>query len=123
MLADSDEELFEDNPEEYIRRDIEGSDVDTRRRAACDLVRALAKKFEESMMTIFGQYVEAMLGQYASNPNEHWKSKDAACYLVTSLVSRGQTERHGVTQTSQLVNLSDFANAHIFTELVRPDGM
>lgn len=47
----SDEELFEDNPEEYIRRDIEGSDVDTRRRASCDLVKVCkyhilsAKKF------------------------------------------------------------------------------
>lgn len=51
-------ELFEDNPEEYVRRDIEGSDVDTRRRAACDLVKVLAQHYEEKMMTIFGQYVQ-----------------------------------------------------------------
>jgi len=54
----ADEELFEDNPEEYIRRDIEGSDVDTRRRAACDLVKALTGQFESEMLGIFGQYVE-----------------------------------------------------------------
>mgnify|MGYP002715705204 CR=1 FL=1 len=63
-----------------------------------------------------------MLAQYAANPAENWKSKDAACFLVTSLASRGQTERHGVTQTSQLVNLSDFAHFHVFTELSQPDG-
>lgn len=57
----SDEELFEDNPEEYIRRDIEGSDVDTRRRAACDLVKVLSRFFEEKMMQIFGQYVQVRL--------------------------------------------------------------
>lgn len=51
-------ELFEDNPEEYVRRDIEGSDVDTRRRAACDLVRTLALHYEDKMMNIFGQYVQ-----------------------------------------------------------------
>jgi exportin-2 (importin alpha re-exporter) len=51
-------ELFEDNPEEYARRDIEGSDVDTRRRAACDLVRTLALHYEDKMMHIFGQYVQ-----------------------------------------------------------------
>lgn len=34
------------NPVEYIRRDAEGSDADTRRRAAADLLRALAEKFE-----------------------------------------------------------------------------
>jgi len=54
----SDEELFEDNPEEYIRRDIEGSDVDTRRRAACDLVKALSKEFEQITMSSFGLYVK-----------------------------------------------------------------
>ena len=48
----SDEELFEDNPEEYIRRDIEGSDVDTRRRAACDLVKALCSLLNGSQNTI-----------------------------------------------------------------------
>lgn len=54
----SDEELFEDNPEEYIRRDIEGSDVDTRRRAACDLVNSLKNNFEAQIMEIFGQYIQ-----------------------------------------------------------------
>ena len=33
-MRECDVELFEDNPEEFIRRDLEGSDVDTRRRAA-----------------------------------------------------------------------------------------
>ena len=62
----SDEELFEDNPEEYIRRDIEGSDVDTRRRAACDLVKALSRSFETQMTDIFGRYINAMLESYAT---------------------------------------------------------
>jgi hypothetical protein len=57
-VIECDEELFEDNPEEYIRRDIEGSDVDTRRRAACDLVRSLSKAFESQMTAIFAQYVQ-----------------------------------------------------------------
>lgn len=54
----SDQELFEDNPEEYIRRDIEGSDIDTRRRAACDLVNTLSQNFEQRIMEIFGQYLQ-----------------------------------------------------------------
>ncbi|OWR48141.1 putative Exportin-2 [Danaus plexippus plexippus] len=60
-VSESDIELFEDNPEEYVRRDIEGSDVETRRRAACDLVRALATHYEDKMMAIFGQYVEVSI--------------------------------------------------------------
>lgn len=60
----SDEELFEDNPEEYIRRDIEGSDVDTRRRAACDLVKTLSQNFEAKIIEMFGQYLQVLLGMY-----------------------------------------------------------
>lgn len=61
MDTESDIEVFEDNPEEYVSRDIEGSDVDTRRRAACDLVRTLALNYEDKMMSIFGQYVEVLV--------------------------------------------------------------
>jgi exportin-2 (importin alpha re-exporter) len=61
----SDEELFVDNAEEYIRRDIEGSDVDTRRRAACDLVRVLSRYFEEKITEIFSSYVQVCM-QYFS---------------------------------------------------------
>ncbi|GLV36439.1 Chromosome segregation 1 [Carabus blaptoides fortunei] len=117
----SDEELFEDNPEEYTRRDIEGSDVDTRRRAACDLVNTLSQNFEQRIMDIFGQYIQVMLAKYSENPAQNWRSKDATLYLVTSLASRGQTQKHGVTQTSQLVSIPQFCSQHIIPELERPD--
>jgi len=58
VLLVSDEELFADNAEEYIRRDIEGSDVDTRRRAACDLVRVFSHYYEEKITGIFSSYVQ-----------------------------------------------------------------
>ena len=37
-MRDCDVELFEDNPEEFIRRDLEGSDVDTRRLVNLDKI-------------------------------------------------------------------------------------
>ncbi|XP_059485387.1 exportin-2 [Neocloeon triangulifer] len=117
----SDEELFEDNPEEYIRRDIEGSDVDTRRRAACDLVRALSRYFEAKMTEIFSNYVMAMLAKYAEQPNANWKCKDSAIYMVTSLAAKGQTQRSGITQINELVDLTDFCAKHIIPELDNPD--
>ncbi|XP_076244499.1 chromosome segregation 1 [Calliopsis andreniformis] len=120
-FRESDNELFEDNPEEYIRRDIEGSDVDTRRRAACDLVKVLSKSFETKIMEIFGAYIQVMLQNYADKPTENWRSKDAAIYLVTSSASKGQTQRHGVTQSSELVPLPQFAMQHIQPELMKPN--
>ena len=53
-MRECDVELFEDNPEEFIRRDLEGSDMDTRRRTACDLVKGLCRHFEEKITGIFG---------------------------------------------------------------------
>lgn len=49
------------NPVEYIRRDAEGSDSDTRRRAAADLVRSLTDKYEVQVTELFTGYVGAML--------------------------------------------------------------
>ncbi|XP_015114350.1 exportin-2 [Diachasma alloeum] len=120
-FRESDNELFEDNPEEYIRRDIEGSDVDTRRRAACDLVKVLAKYFGAKVMEIFGVFIMERLAEYAAKPSENWRKKDAVIYLVTSSASKGQTQKHGVTQSNEFVPLPQFAAQHIEPELARPD--
>lgn len=123
QLREADQELFEDNPEEYMRRDIEGSDVDTRRRAACDLVQALSKSFEGPVIQNFSRYVQALLEEYAKSPTQNWKSKDAAVFLVTSLAAKGQTQKQGVTQTSELVNISEFYHTHILADIKAPDGV
>uniref|UniRef100_A0A8C2DYI6 Exportin-2 n=1 Tax=Cyprinus carpio TaxID=7962 RepID=A0A8C2DYI6_CYPCA len=116
----ADEEAFEDNAEEYIIRDLEGSDIDTRRRAACDLVRGLCKFFEGPVTGIFSGYVSSMLTEYAKNPGVNWKHKDAAIYLVTSLASKAQTQKHGITQANELVNLCEFFVNHILVDLKSP---
>ncbi len=54
-------ELFEDNPIEYIRRDMEGSDNDTRRKAALELVKGLRKHYERETTSICSTYITAML--------------------------------------------------------------
>ncbi|KAL1115301.1 hypothetical protein AAG570_007332 [Ranatra chinensis] len=116
QFREVDEELFADNPEEYMRRDIEGSDVETRRRAACDLVKVLSQHFEEKITAIFSQYVQAMLNEYTADRGK-WKAKNAAVYLVISMAGKGQTQKHGVTQVSSLVPLQEFAAQYIIPEL------
>jgi exportin-2 (importin alpha re-exporter) len=59
--------------------------VDTRRRAACDLVKGLSRYFEPQITSIFGKYIESMLEKFYSNQAQNWKSKDAAIYLVSML--------------------------------------
>lgn len=115
----SDEEVFEDSPEEYIRRDIEGSDTETRRRAACDLVKTLSQNFEAKIFEIFSQYLQVLLTKYSENPAQNWRTKDTAIFLVTSLASRGATQKLGVTQTSELVPIPQFCQQQIIPELER----
>ena len=63
-----------------------------------------------------------MLQNYTDKPAENWRSKDAAVYLVISCVSKGQTQKHGVTQSSELVSLPQFTSEHIIPELLRQNG-
>lgn len=44
-----------------MKRDVEGSDVETRRRSACDLVKVLASQFDEKVTGIFSQFVQVNL--------------------------------------------------------------
>ncbi len=67
--VDSDIELFEDDPIEYIRRDLEGSDTETRRRAASDLVRGLLEHFAKEVTELCSAYVQEYL-------------QASCCYLI-----------------------------------------
>lgn len=65
---ESDEELFEDDPIDYIRLDLEGSDTDTRRRAAGDLVRGLLEHFAKNVTDILSSYISLYLKVHLANP-------------------------------------------------------
>lgn len=120
-FRESDEELFEDNAEEYLRRDLEGSDIGTRRHSASNLIRGLCRYFEGPITTIFSTYITAMLQEYQQDPSKNWKSKDTALYLISALATRSKTPRHGITQTSDLVNVADIFTAQCLPELLSPD--
>ncbi len=121
QFRDSDEELFEDNPEEYLRRDLEGSDVGTRRYSATNLIRGLCKYFEQPVSQILTAYIVTLLEEYQRDPTKNWKSKDTALYLISALAGRSKTTKHGITQTSEFVNVFDVYKAHCLTELQQPD--
>jgi exportin-2 (importin alpha re-exporter) len=114
-LTEIDCELFEDNPTEYISRDIEGSDSDTRRRAACELVKALRRHYERDVSPIFTSYIELLLQRYATEGD--WRAKDAAMYLVTALAVTNSTQARGASTTNPFVNVIDFYGHHVLAEL------
>lgn len=77
-LREADEELFSDNPADYVRADHEGSDAHSRRRAACELVKEAAKAFPREVTALSQEVVAALMKQDAASAGAQWKAKDAA---------------------------------------------
>ncbi|KAI8332444.1 Cse1-domain-containing protein [Chlamydoabsidia padenii] len=116
-MRTSDEELYEDNPIEYIRRDLEGSDHDTRRRAAADFIRGLLERFEAQVTGIISHYINLYLENYKTNPQQNWKDKNTAIFLLVAISARGATSQLGVTKTNSLVDIVDFFSKNILSDL------
>lgn len=119
-LRTSDEELFEDDPIEFIRRDLEGSDSDTRRRAATDFLRQLLEQFDQNVTQVVWKYITHYLQDYNKNPKVNWRSKDTALYLFSSIAAKGSTERKGVVHTNLLVDVVDFFQSNVAADLIAP---
>ena len=100
--------MFEDDPLDYIRRDLEGSDSDTRRRSASDFVRGLMDYFEKSVTLIVNDYISHYLSEYAKNPTQNWRSKDTALFLFSAIAIKSSTALGGVTSTNILVDVCQF---------------
>ncbi|KAK9452092.1 Cse1-domain-containing protein [Limtongia smithiae] len=120
-LRTSDEELFEDDPIEYTRRDLDGSDSDTRRRAATDFLRELKERFEGLVTEVVMSYVQHYLEQYAADRNANWSAKDTAVYLFSSVAVKGTVTASGVSATNLLLDVVGFFSQNIAPDLLRDD--
>ncbi|KAI1814780.1 CAS/CSE protein [Poronia punctata] len=119
-LRESDLELFEDEPIEFIRRDLEGSDTDSRRRAATDFLRQLQGKFEQLVTAVTGKYINHYLEQGKTN----WKDKDTAISLFLSIAAKGAvTASQGVKTVNEALNVVDFFQQHVANDLVGDAGI
>jgi len=116
VLVAADEELFEDDPLDYIRRDLEGSDSDTRRRSASDFVRGLMEYFERNTTLIVNEYISHYLAEYAKNPVTNWRAKDAALFLFSAIAIKSSTAKGGVTSTNLLVDVCQFWTGNALDE-------
>lgn len=121
QLRTSDEELFEDNPMDFIRRDIEGSDGDTRRSAARDLVRGLLRHFHGQVTQICLGLVQSMLAEYAKDPANKWRLKDVSINLVIAIAVQKQSKLRGVSELNAAIPIMDFFSAHIAPEMAKPN--
>lgn len=106
-----DEEHFEDEPINYVRSDLEGSDFDTRRKSATDFLRELKEVNTELLTNTVMKYVNQFL------THSDWRNKDIAIYLFSSLAAKGNVTNVGVTSTNVLVDVVKFFTDHIAFDL------
>ena len=122
-LRETDVELFEDEPIEYIRRDLEGSDSETRRRAATDFLRQLMQQFQPLVTSVTMQYISHFMQEYSQDPKSKWKSKDTAVYLFCSIAAVGTVTSHaGVKAINPQVDMIDFFQKNIAQDLTTDTG-
>ncbi|KAJ2902204.1 putative chromosome segregation protein [Zalerion maritima] len=117
-LRESDIEMFEDEPIEFIRRDLEGSDNDSRRRAATDFLRRLLEKFEQMVTTVVMKYIE----HFVARGKEDWKAKDTAIYLFIAVAAKGAvTSSQGVKTVNSYLNVVQFFETNVASDLIATD--
>lgn len=122
-LRESDVELFEDEPIEFIRRDLEGSDSDTRRRAATNFLRTLLERYQDLVTSTAQKYITIFLQEYAKDPKENWKHKDTAVYLFSAVAALGTvTAGKGVVSVNPKVDVLVFFQNNIASDLQSQDA-
>ena len=120
-FREDDEDDFENNYKEFLRRDLEGSDSETRRRCAADFVRTLVDRFPAETTQIVTQYINTLLAQYAADPAGQWATKNCALYMVMALAVRGKTLAAGATTVNELVDFEAFCREHVLPEIATDD--
>ena len=61
QMRDIEEELFETEPIDYVRRDLEGSEMDSRRKAAEDLIRSLVQAHGPKLIPILSTFISSCI--------------------------------------------------------------
>ncbi|KAI9158678.1 Importin alpha re-exporter [Paramyrothecium foliicola] len=121
-LRESDIEMFEDEPIEFIRRDLEGSDSDSRRRSATDFLQKLL--LQDEFEAIVTGVVYKYINHYLTQGKTDWKAKDTAVYLFIAIAAKGAvTAAQGVKTINSKVNVVEFFEQHIASDLLADQGV
>ena len=109
QLRDVDVELFTDNPDDYIRKDLQSADSDTRRRSAVDLVKSLSKFYEDQTTSTLISYIKNLLENFSGNI----RARDACIQLVTAIAAKGETRALGVSVVNPKVDINQFFSTQV----------
>jgi exportin-2 (importin alpha re-exporter) len=86
-LPEAAEEMFSAEEEEYVRLEINGSSLPTRRKCARELLVALFCNFREEITRCLPAHIESGFQQYHADPAANWRQKDVSVYAMQAIMS------------------------------------
>lgn len=120
-LRECDEELIEDDPIEYIKKDLENHDFTSRRFSTTIFLKELNNNNESLITEIVMNYINEFINDYNSD-SSRWKQKDTAIYLFIAIASKGSITNLGITSTNLLINIIDFFSKNIADDLINSNN-
>lgn len=117
IIREVDEERFEDDPEEYILRDMEGSETVSRRKCSQELLRAMCRQYEAETTALSLEHIKSMMSEFSANPANKWSAKDTAINLMLGIAVKAESSTQGVSAVNEKVNVMEFFMQHIVPEL------
>ena len=97
-ITAEDQDEYEDDPDAYIRNDLEESDMETRRRHCMKFVQQLSKKFSTEVSSLIGNYVNKYQAEYESNRDQNWNKKASLLNLLITGSISAYTYRNGASE-------------------------
>ncbi|OIR56898.1 MAG: importin-alpha export receptor [Amphiamblys sp. WSBS2006] len=111
-------ELFEDEPLEFVRTDIEGTQLETRRHVSGELLKTVLATHKTLLYQPLEKILANLLEEYKAAPIANWRLKDTAIYLLVCVSSKGEISRHGATDTTDFVDIPTFFEQNIVGDLL-----
>lgn len=109
--TDLDEENFNYDAIEYIRKDIEDSDVETRRRAVYELIKEIRIHHEQKITEILQSSIPSLI------QSDSWKQVDVAFFIISALSVISSTKQKGVQHINLDVDIKKFFDILVFPQL------
>lgn len=97
-ITQDDIDEFEDDPDQYIKNDLEESDSETRRRQCMKFVQQLSRRFQIEMNALIGQQINMLMQNYAQNKVQNWIQKATMLNLLITSSIGCYTYNYGASE-------------------------
>eukprot|EP00917_Polyrhabdina_sp_WS-2016_P027609 GHVP01058842.1.p1 GENE.GHVP01058842.1~~GHVP01058842.1.p1 ORF type:complete len:914 (+),score=140.31 GHVP01058842.1:1679-4420(+) len=101
QLRESDLEMFEDEPLDFVRFDLEGASLESRRHVSGKLFKRLLQKNETLLKKPIENTLVSLLQKYNESPTTSWLAKDTALYLLSCISSKEQETNTDIVHIPQ----------------------